>query len=140
MIISCGSRTSASARQRSGVTDHSSPTSRSSVCAGLSPRSTAPPAPSAQRPAHDDSHAARRPASQRPSAARTTHSDAIEPDAAPSTSRSAQRSGWSSMSRPLSVCSNAVIRAATPSWLGDPRSRSAVIASSAAAMRSDGGS
>ena len=37
-----------------------------SVSTGLSPTSTAPPAPSAQRPAHDDSHGARRPASQRP--------------------------------------------------------------------------
>ena len=49
----------------------------SCVSAGFSSTSTAPPAPSAQRPAHEASQAARRPASQRPSAAeRTTHSTA----------------------------------------------------------------
>ncbi len=70
--------------------------SRTSVSAGLSPRSTAPPAPSAQRPAHEETHGARRPASQRPSAARVTHSAATLSDASPATRRSAQRSGCSS--------------------------------------------
>ena len=50
MTSRCGSRTSASPRTRSGATDHSSSSSRTSVSAGLSPTSTAPPAPSAQRP------------------------------------------------------------------------------------------
>ena len=51
----------------------------SSVSTGSSPTSTAPPAPSAQRPAHVATQAARRPASQRPSASRTTHSTDSEP-------------------------------------------------------------
>src|SRR5271155_357085 len=73
-ITSCwGSRTSASARTRSGETAHSSLSSRTSVSAGFSPRSTAPPAPRAQRPAQEETHPARRPASQRPSAERVTH-------------------------------------------------------------------
>ena len=63
-----GSDTSASTVSRSGVTDHSSSSSRPSVSTGSSPTSTAPPAPSAQRPAHEATHVARRPASQRPSA------------------------------------------------------------------------
>ena len=67
-------QTSASTVSRSGLTDHSSCSSRTSVWAGFSPSSTEPPAPSAQRPDHVASQSARRPASQRPSAARTTHS------------------------------------------------------------------
>src|SRR5919201_5274772 len=60
--------------ERLGRSCHSSCSSRESVSAGLSPRSTAPPAPSAQRLAQVDTQAARRPASQRPSALRTTQS------------------------------------------------------------------
>ena len=92
----CGRRTSASTVRRSGSHRPLLVSSRTSVSAGLSPMSTAPPAPSAQRPGHDDSHADRRPASQRPSAARVTASAAIECDASPSTRRSAQRTGCSS--------------------------------------------
>ena len=51
-----GSETSASTVSRSGVTDHSSSSSRVSVSTGSSPTSTEPPAPSAQRPAHDATH------------------------------------------------------------------------------------
>src|SRR4051794_23135195 len=137
---SCGRRTSASARTRSGSTPHSSRSSRDSVSAGCSNGSTAPPAPSAQRPAQDDSQAARRPASQRPSASRITHSAAMLLEASPSTSRSAQRTGWSSRTRRPSRSLWFTSRAASPSWLGEPRSRSAVIARSAASARSAGGS
>ena len=45
---------------------------------GLSPTSTAPPAPRAHLPAHEATHAARRPASQRPSLSRTTQRAAID--------------------------------------------------------------
>ena len=97
-----GSRRSASPRTRSGETAHSSLSSRTSVSAGLSPRSTAPPAPSAQRPAHEDTQAARRPASQRPSAERVTHRAATLWDASPATRRRAQRRGCSSIASPCS--------------------------------------
>src|SRR3954470_19669738 len=78
-----GRETSASTVSRSGVTDHSSSSSRPSVSTGSSPTSTAPPAPSAQRPAHEATQPARRPASQRPSAERVTHSAASEGAAPP---------------------------------------------------------
>ena len=97
-----GQPQSASPRTRSGATAHSSCSSRTSVSAGFSPRSTAPPAPSAQRPAHEATHGARRPASQRPSAERVTHSAATLSEASPATSRSAQRSGCSSIAIPPS--------------------------------------
>ena len=74
ITIPFGRRTRASTASRSGATDHSSSSSRVSASTGSSPTSTAPPAPSAQRPAHVATHGARRPASQRPSASRTTHS------------------------------------------------------------------
>ena len=91
MIIRLGRHTSASTAKRSGSTPHSSSSSRVSVSVGSSPTSTAPPAPSAQRPAHVATQGARRPASQRPSASRTTHSAASEADASSRTSRSDQR-------------------------------------------------
>ncbi len=50
-----------------------------------------------------ETHAARRPASQRPSAERTTHSAVRLSQAPPSISRSAQRAGWSSMQQPTVV-------------------------------------
>ncbi len=134
MTILCGRQISASPRTRSGATDHSSSSSRTSVSAGLSPRSTAPPAPSAQRPAHEATHGARRPASQRPSAERVTHSAAMLREASPATSRSAQRSGCSSIAMPSPSTRKSTSRAETPSWLGEPRSRSAVIAASAASV------
>ena len=135
-----GSRISASPRTRSAATDHSSSSSRVSVVNGLSPRSTAPPAPSAQRPGQLASHAARRPASQRPARSRTMHIAAIDRLASASTRRSAQRAGCSSRRSWPSTSSWATRRAARPSWLGEPRSASAVIAASAASVRSAGGS
>ena len=135
-----GSSTSASPRTRSGSTDHSSRSSRASVSTGFSSSSTEPPAPSAQRPGHVASHAARRPASQRPSPSRTTHSAATERLASPSTRRSAQRAGWRSRtSSPPSPCWWPTSRAATPSWLGEPRSASAATAASAALVTSGPG-
>ena len=56
MTIRWGSRRSASPRTLTGATSHSSLSSRTSVLVGLSPRSTAPPAPSAQRPAQEETH------------------------------------------------------------------------------------
>ena len=89
----------------------------------------------AERPAPGPraSHGARRPASQRPSASRVTHSAATESLASPSTSRSAQRAGCSSRTSRPSLLVVRRAAPATPSWLGEPRSRSALIASSAAA-------
>ena len=125
----CGRRTSASQRTRSGATDHSSSSSRVSVSTGLSPTSTAPPAPSAQRPAHDDSQGARRPASQRPSASRVTHSAATDSDASPSTRRSAQRVGC-----------RCIVSLPSCSRVADQPRRQAVVAGRAAvAQRGDGG-
>ena len=120
---------SASPRTRSGATDHSSSSSRTSVSAGLSPRSTAPPAPSAQRPGHDASQAARRPASQRPSAERVTHSAATLREASPSTSRSAQRDGCSSSRR----------RSPESAWPHQPRGEPVVARRAALAQRVDRG-
>ena len=136
-----GRRTSASQRSRSGSTLHSSRSSRASVSAGDSPRSTAPPAPSAQRPGHELSHGARRPASQRPPASRVTHSAAtrvarVALDQPQRPARGLQLEDQPAVSR--SWCETS--RAATPSWLGEPRSRSALIASSAATHFSSGGS
>ena len=140
MIIRFGRHTSASTAKRSGSTPHSSSSSRVSVSVGSSPTSTAPPAPSAQRPAHVATQGARRPASQRPSASRTTHSAASEADASSRTSRSDQRMGCSSMHSPPSAVSKPASRAARPSCEGEPRSASAAIAASAACSRSGGGS
>ena len=137
---SLGSSSSASMRIRSGTTDHSSRSSRPSVSAGFSSTSTDPPAPSAHLPAQDASHGARRPASQRPSAARTMHwTDRLW--AAPAgTRRSAHRAGWSSSDSRSDAVSKPTSRAASPSWLGDPRRRSASSATSAASVASPGGS
>ena len=122
---------------RSGATDHSSSSSRASVSTGFSPTSTAPPAPSAQRPAQEASHAARRPASQRPSASRTMHrterlSRRVAGEQPQRPARRLQlepQAGRRRASKPTS-------RAASPSWLGEPRSRSAASAASAAALGS----
>ena len=62
-----------------------------------------------------------------------------EHDASPSTRRSAQRTGCRSSSRRPSASSWWTRRAASPSWLGEPRSRRAAIAASAASPRSGGG-
>ncbi len=104
------------------------------MSAGFSSTSTEPPAPSAQRPAHEASHAARRPASQRPSAARTTHSTAMLWAARSGSRRSAQRAGWSSSRSRPSRSSNPASRPASPSWLGEPRSRRASSATSATSI------
>ena len=85
-----------------------------SVSAGLSPKSTAPPAPSAQRFAQLDTHEARLPASQRPFAARTTHS-AVRLSEASSSSLSAQRTGCSSSRSRLPSASQETRRVAIPS-------------------------
>ena len=75
-------------------------------------------------------HGARRPASQRPSAERVTHSAATLCEASPATSRSAQRSGCSSIAMPSSSCAvvdqprrDPVVarRAARPAARGSPR-------------------
>ena len=106
-----------------GTTDHSSSSSRASATTGSSPTSTAPPAPSAQRPAQVATHAARRPASQRPSALRTAH----RTDSAPSASsrdepqRPAHRLQLDRRARRPPV-SKPASRAARPSCVGDPRS------------------
>ena len=91
-------------------------------------------------PAHVASHAARRPASQRPSPSRTTHSAATSAarrprrGAAPSAPAGARARDRRRGARwPTS-------RAATPSWLGEPRSRSAATAASAAAVSAAPGS
>ena len=86
-------------------------------------------------PAHDASHArapAGEPAARRRRARRTARRPTR--DASPSTRRSAQRAGCSSsVSAPSSPTLWPTSRAARPSWLGEPRSRSAAIAASAAA-------
>jgi hypothetical protein len=134
-----GRETSASTANRSGVTAHSSSSSRVSASTGSSPTSTLPPAPSAQRPAQVATHGARRPANQRPSASRATHRTDIEP-AASSLSRSDQRIGCSVSRSASSPASNAYSRAASPSCAGEPRSSSAAIARSAAALCAGSGS
>ena len=123
-----GRRTSASQRSRSGSTLHSSRSSRAERV-GRRTRRRRPRRrrPSAQRPAHDASHGARRPGEP---AALGVAGDAQRGDASrwrrPRRSRSAQRTGCSSRIRPPSLGSWCETRrAATPSWLGEPRSRSA---------------
>ena len=135
-----GVSASASTDSSTGATDHSSWSSRTIASTGCSPTSTAPAAPSVQRPVHDASQGARRPASQRPSASRTTHRTETLRVAALPTSRSDQRAGCKSSRRPSSRCSKPTSRAASPSWLGEPRSRSAASAASAAAVSAASGS
>ena len=98
-----GRRTSASPRTRSGATDHSSSQLADERLRPGSRRGR----PRRRRPApsgrpRTTATAARRPASQRPSASRVTHSAATPCEASPSTSRSAQRAGCSSRTRPPS--------------------------------------
>ena len=60
--------------------------------------------------------------------------------ASPAFRRIAQRIGWISSVRLRVVDAWPTRRAPTPSWAGDPRSTSAVIAASAAAVASGPGS
>ena len=101
---------------------------RARACAaGFSPASTAPPAPSAQRPDQVASQPARRPASQRPSlrAHDAQRGDALRRVAAVEPQRPADRLELEHQARRRAP-RRTTRRAESPSWAGEPRSRSAL--------------
>ena len=131
-----GRQTSASTVIRSAVTDHSSRSSRPSVSAGFSPAldgaaGAERPAP---RPGREPAGAA--PGEPAPVAARARRTVAATLCAASArSSRSAQRTGSSSRTQPLAARPRRQTRRAErPSCAGEPRSRSALIAASAASV------
>ena len=125
-----GSETSASTANRSGVTRHSSSSSRVSASTGSSPTSTdaARAERPAARPRSRPTARGGRPASARRRRAPRTGPTARRPRRRPAapTSASAAASAAGHRRRPRTTS-----RAARPSWAGEPRSSSSAIARSA---------